>query len=290
MSVTTEIPRRKLGSTGEEVTILGLGGAHISREFVSDDEADRIVRSAVDAGINFLDNSCGYGDGLSEERMGKALRGGCRDKVFLMTKFDARDKAGALRQLDGSLKRLRTDHLDLWQLHAVSDPGEPDLISKPGSALEAMEEARQSGKVRYVGFTGHSYPSVHLAMLDLDYTFDTVQLPLNVFDAHFKSFERQVLPRLIDMEIGVIGMKPLVGGRLFESGAVGAEDALRYAFSLPADVIVTGMDSMETLEQALRAARGFTPLSQEERNAILACTAPEEVSGNGDYEWYKGRQ
>lgn len=286
MNASSQIPRRILGSTGEEVSILGLGGFHIGLETQTEDEITKLIRTAVDNGINFLDNNWGYNNGRSEERMGKALLDGYRDKVFLMTKVDARDKAGALAQLDESLRRLKTDHVDLWQIHEIVYEIDPDLVSAPGGAIEALDEAKRMGKTRFVGFTGHKSPELHERMLGL-YDFDTVQMPLNVMDAHFMSFVRNIVPKCIERKIGIIGMKPFGDHHILQSGVVTPEEALGYSLSLPASVVVTGIDRMEILEQDLRIAKGFEGFSQEKIAEILAKTAPIEISGDGRYELYK---
>ncbi|MHB0936040.1 MAG: aldo/keto reductase [Armatimonadota bacterium] len=284
MSSGHEIPRRILGMTGAEVSIIGVGGFHLG--FPTQEEAVRIVRAAVDAGVNFMDNNWGYHQGMSEERMGRALADGYRDRVFLMTKTDARDRVEALCQLDESLKRLKTDHLDLWQLHEVVYDNDPYLAGAPGGALEAMVEAKQRGKVRFLGFTGHKDPALHLRMLDL-FPFEAMQIPLNVMDAHFRSFERQVLPVALARNVGIIGMKAFGDPCIVAGGMVTPHEALSYSLSLPAATVVTGIDSMAVLQQNLEIARGFQPLSAEAVTAILQKTASPTVSGDGRYELYK---
>lgn len=283
----TPVPLRKLGSTGAQVSCLGLGGYH-SAVPSSADETIRMIRAAIDGGITFLDNSWDYHDGEAERRMGLALRDGYRDRVFLMTKFDGQTRTSAARQIDESIQRLGVDHVDLMQLHEVIRHGDPHRAFHEG-AFEALEAARAAGKVRFVGFTGHKSPAIHLAMLDeakaRGYRFDTVQMPLNVLDAHYDSFERLVLPRLVEEEIGVIGMKPLADGRIPQLGLAGAEEALRYAMSLPVSVTLTGCDSMERVEQALRVATAFQPMQVAEVEALLARTA--EPGGDGEDERYK---
>ncbi len=281
------LPQRVLGRTGARVSIVGLGGYHMA--IPDEQESLRIVRAAIDGGITFLDNCWDYHDGASERRMGRALRDGYRERVFLMTKIDGRSKENAARQLDASLARLEVEHVDLLQLHEVIRDDDPARTFAPGGAIEALLEARAAGKARFLGFTGHKAPRIHAAMLDAarayGFTWDAVQLPLNVLDAHFDSFERQLLPRLVEEGVGVIGMKPLADGRIPQVNVAGAEEALRYAMSLPVSVTVTGCDSMERVEQALRVARGFTPLAEDEVNALLARTAPAG-EGGGD-ERYK---
>lgn len=281
-----EIPKRVLGKTNVEVPIIGLGGYHIGVKSLADDESVALIRRAVDEGVTFLDNAYIYNEGRSEELMGKALGDGYRERVFLMTKFPARDKAEGLKQLDESLRRLQTDHLDLWQMHAMGSQDDVDKVSAPGGALEALDEAKRAGKARFVGFTGHRDPQIHLRTLDL-YDFATVQMPLNVMDAHYRSFRENVLPVLLQRHIGVIGMKSLSSGHVLLSGVVTPQEAIGYALSLPTSVVVCGMDSMRILEQNLEIARGFTSMMPERIDEILAKTAPAEISGDGRYENYK---
>jgi len=284
-----EIPRRRLGRTGETVSLIGLGGHHIGRHYVSEDESIRIVRTAIDSGVNFMDNCWDYNGGLSEIRMGKALRDGYRQKAFLMTKIDGRNADTAGRQIDESLKRLQTDRLDLIQLHEVIRPDDPARIFAQGGAIQALLKAKASGKVRYVGFTGHKSPAIHLAMLhtasEHGFSFDAVQMPLNVMDAHFDSFERLVLPLLVERQIGVLGMKPLGDSVILRSGAVSAIECLHYAMNLPTSVVITGCDSISILGQALLAARSFRPMSDRQTAAIRSRTA--KLAHKGQYELYK---
>jgi len=283
-----EMHYRILGSTGEQVSIVGLGGAHIGWQN-NENDSIRIVRTAIDSGINFMDNSWDYNNGQSEIRMGKALRDGYRGKVFLMTKIDGRDKKTASEQLDESLGRLQTDHIDLLQFHEIIRMSDPARIFAPRGAMEAVLEARKAGKVRYIGFTGHKSPDVHSKMLqtasDNGFTFDAVQMPLNVMDAHYDSFEKRVLPLLLEHKIGVLGMKPLGEGLFLKSNTVTATECLHYAMGLPVTVVITGCDSLARLQQALEAVRSFRPLSEEERSALLAKTA--EAAQGGQYELYK---
>jgi uncharacterized protein len=284
-----EMQYRKLGHTGEKVSIVGVGGAHIGSSGLSEQESQRIIRTAIDNGINFMDNSWDYSGGLSEIRMGKALRDGYRQKVFLMTKLDGHDARTATMQLDESLKRLQVDQVDLIQFHEVIRMDDPEKIFAPGGALEGMIKARGAGKVRYIGFTGHKSPEIHLHMLDIafknNFLFDTVQMPLNVMDAHYDSFAKLVLPVLVQHHIGVLGMKPMGDQVILRSGVVSASECLRYAMSLPTSVVITGCDSMAVLQQAINTARYFRPMTDEERTALLARTAP--VAGNGKFELYK---
>jgi predicted aldo/keto reductase-like oxidoreductase len=284
----SEMPYRTLGSTGEEVSIVGLGGAHIGMQ---NDENDsiRIIRTAIDNGINFMDNCWDYNDGLSEIRMGKALREGYRSKVFLMTKIDGRDKKTAAKQIDESLRRLQTDNIDLLQFHEIIRMSDPARIFAPGGAMEAVLEAKKLGKARYIGFTGHKSPDVHLEMLQMGLDngsiFDAVQMPLNIMDAHYDSFEKRVLPMLLENKIGVLGMKPMGGGLFLRSNAVTAVECLHYAMSLPISVVITGCDSPAILQQALEAVRSFSPMNKEQRSALLSRTA--EAAYDGKYELYK---
>ena len=278
---------RTLGHTGERVSIVGLGGYHMAVP----EDADlsiRIVRTAIDAGINFMDNCWDYHDGESERRMGTALRDGYRDKVFLMTKIDSHSKAGATRQIDECLKRLQTDCIDLIQFHEVIRPDDPEKIFAPGGSFEGALEAQQAGKIRYIGYTGHKSPDIHLHMLEValahGFTPATVQMPLNVMDAHYNSFHR-VIPELVKHNIGVLGMKPLAAGFALKSGVVTATECLQYAMNLPTSVVITGCESIANVEQAIRAAETFKPMSSDEVSAILAKAAP--VGMTGSVEGYK---
>jgi predicted aldo/keto reductase-like oxidoreductase len=282
------IPRRTLGHTGEQVSIVGLGGYHAGH-IEDENEGIGIIRAALDAGINFLDNSWSYLNGQSEIRMGKALRDGYRQKAFLMTKIDGRTAKAALSQLEESLRRLQTDHLDLLQFHEVIRMNDAERIFAAGGALEAVVQARQAGKVRYIGFTGHKSPEIHRHMLQVadqhKFRFDTVQMPLNVMDAHFDSFEKMVVPILVKKKIGVLGMKAMGDKVILSSNAVTAVECLQYAMSLPASVVITGCDSMQILQQAIQVARDFKPLDKAQRSALLAKTAP--LAKEGKYELYK---
>src|SRR6266850_63793 len=282
-----DFPYRKLGRTGEKVSAIGVGGFHIG--IPSEEEGIRIIRSAIDSGINFMDNSWDYHDGGSEVRMGKALKNGYRQKAFLMTKIDGRTKASAAKQIDESLKRLQVNYVDLMQFHEIIRMEDPDRIFAEGGAMEAMLAAKQAGKVRYIGFTGHKDPTIHLRMLEPaakhQFHFDAVQMPLNVMDAHFRSFQKQVLPVLVKEEIGVLGMKPLASGLILKSKTAKPIECLHYAMSLPTSTVITGMDKMEILEQALEAARTFKPMNQQEIAALLARTA--EAASEGKFELFK---
>ncbi len=282
------VPYRRLGRTGELVSLVGVGGYHLGRQ-ADEQETIRIVRTALDNGINFLDNSWDYNGGASEIRMGKALRDGYRDKAFLMTKIDGRNKETAARQIDESLRRLQTDRVDLMQFHEVIRMTDPERVFARDGALEAVVAAQRAGKTRYVGFTGHKSPAIHLRMLETaraqGFRFDAVQMPLNVMDAHYDSFERQVVPRLVDEDIGVLGMKPMGDPFVLVSGAVTALECLHYAMNLPTSVVITGCDSLPVLEQALHAARTFRPLGEAAVAALLGRTA--QAGRDGAYELYK---
>jgi predicted aldo/keto reductase-like oxidoreductase len=282
------IQHRPLGTTGEKVSLVGIGGAHLGKP-KTDAEAIEIIRTAIDNGVNFMDNSWDYNGGESEIRMGKALRDGYREKVFLMTKIDGRDAKTAQRQLDESLGRLQTDHLDLLQFHEVIRMNDPERIFAAGGAIETALAARKAGRIRFIGFTGHKDPHVHLKMLETaaqhDFRFDTVQMPLNVMDAHYDSFQKLVLPVLVERKIGVLGMKSMGDAIILKSGTVTAVECLHYAMNLPTSVVITGCDSMPILRQALQAARDFHPMTQEQVAALLEKTAP--VASAGKYELYK---
>lgn len=279
---------RTLGRTKEKVSVIGLGGHHIGRQ-KDEQESIKIIRSAIDRGINFMDNCWDYHNGGSEIRMGKALQDGYRQKVFLMTKIDGRTKESAAKQIDESLKRLQTDRVDLMQFHEIIRLEDPDRIFAKGGAAEAVLEAQKAGKVRYIGFTGHKDPLVHLRMLEIaaqnNFRFDAVQLPLNVMDAHFRSFERAVLPKLIQNQIGVLGMKSMGDQIILKSNTVKPIECLHYAMNLPTSTVITGIDSMSILNQAFEAARTFKPMSQEQTAALLAKTA--KVAAKGEYELFK---
>jgi predicted aldo/keto reductase-like oxidoreductase len=289
MAETKEgMPQRVLGRTGEKVSAIGLGGYHIGKQ-ADEEESIRIIRSAIDRGITFMDNCWDYNDGVSEIRMGKALRDGYRQKVFLMTKIDGRTKDAAAKQIDESLRRLQTAQIDLMQFHEVIRLEDPDRIFATGGAIEAVVDAKRAGKIRYIGFTGHKDPLVHLRMLEIaaahKFRFDTVQMPLNVMDAHFRSFEHQVLPRLIADEIGVLGMKSMGDPFILESKTVTPIECLHYALNLPTSTVITGIDNMKVLDQAVEAAQTFKPMSKDAVPHLLARTAA--AAGTGRYELFK---
>ena len=283
------IPQRVLGHTGERVSMIGLGGWHLGLPNVDEALSLRIVRSAIDAGVTFMDNSWDYNDGASEERMGKALRDGYRDSVFLMTKIDGRSRKEAMRQLDQSLRRLGTDRIDLVQHHEVIRYDDPHRIFDPEGANAALLDAKRAGKLRYIGFTGHKDPHIHLHTLEVarenGFTFDTVQMPLNVMDSHYRSFEKLVLPELVKQRIGVLGMKSMANGIILKSKTVTPTECLHYAMNLPTSVVITGCDSMEILEQALDAARSFRPMTDMQVQQLLGKT--KSASARGEFELFK---
>jgi uncharacterized protein len=288
VDVRNGVPYRTLGNTGEKVSSVGLGGYHIGMQR-DEQESIRIIRTALDEGINFLDNCWDYNGGASEIRMGKALQDGYRQKAFLMTKIDSHTKQGATTQINESLRRLQTDHIDLLQFHEVIRDTDPEAIFAPNGALEAALAAKKTGKIRYIGFTGHKSPEIHLKMLhtsfDHKFTFNSVQMPLNLMDAHYDSFEKLVLPVLVAHNIGVLGMKPLGNGLILQSKTAEPVDCLQYALNLPTSVVITGCDTLPILQQALQTARTFRPLSQEQVAALLAKT--EKAAQTGEHELYK---
>jgi len=283
-----EVPRRTLGRTGEKVSIVGLGGYHLGRQ-KDEQESIRIIRTALDSGINFMDNCWDYNGGESEVRMGKALRDGYRQRAFLMTKIDGRTKQAAAQQLEESLRRLQTDHIDLLQIHEIIRMEDPDRVFAAGGGLEALVAAREAGKIRYIGFTGHKSPDIHLKMLQVadthQFHFDTVQMPLNVMDAHYNSFQKKVLPMLVKKEIGVLGMKPMGDGIILRSKTVEPMECLHYSMSLPTSVVITGCDSVKLVEQAVTAAKTFKSMNETQMAALLAKT--KDAAQNGEFEGYK---
>jgi aryl-alcohol dehydrogenase-like predicted oxidoreductase len=283
------MPTRTLGRTGVEVSLIGLGGWHLGFKHLDEELATRMIRTAVDNGINFMDNCWDYNEGASEKRMGKALRNGYRERAFLMTKIDGRTKQEAAKQLDESLERLQTDYIDLVQHHEILRYEDPHRIFDHQGANAALIEAREAGKIRFIGFTGHKDPRIHLYMLEvaqeMDFVFDTVQMPINVMDAHYRSFEKLVLPELVKQNIGVLAMKPLANGAILKSKTVSAVECLQYAMNLPVSVVITGCESMENLEQAITAACTFKPMTDEQISSLLAKTA--KAAARGEYELFK---
>ncbi len=280
------IPMRPLGKTGEMVTMICLGGYH-SSVHASENDSIKLIQRAIDEGITFLDNAWDYHDGGAEERMGKAIsQGNRRDKVFLMTKCCGRTAKDAQAHLEDSLRRLRTDHLDLWQFHEIVYDNDPDWIFATGGAIETALKAKEQGKIRFLGFTGHKDPSIHLKMVDKPYPWASVQMPLNVVDGQFRSFEHKVLPVLNQRGIAPIGMKSLGGnGKIVSDGLISVQEALRYVFSLPIATLVSGIDSEKVLEQNLAVVRDFQPMTVEERATVLAKVSA--VAGDGRYELFK---
>jgi predicted aldo/keto reductase-like oxidoreductase len=285
------IPTRRLGKTGVRVSIIGLGGFHIGSK-LSEAESLALIRRAIDNGVTFLDNCWDYNDGDSEVRMGKALQDGYRQRAFLMTKIDGRTGRAASEQLEQSLKRLKSERIDLVQVHEVIRTSDPERCFAAGGTIEALVAARKAGKLRFIGFTGHKDPAIHLAMLEAakknGFAFDTVQMPLNVMDVHYKSFQKLVLPVLLANDIGVLGMKSMGAGDILKSGVVSAEECLRYALTLPTSVVICGTDSEKVLDQNLNIARNFRPFSDAEQASLLARTAP--VANAGKYEEFKTGQ
>jgi aryl-alcohol dehydrogenase-like predicted oxidoreductase len=285
-----DIPTRRLGRTNERVSSIGLGGFHIGHPDTPDDAAIALIQSAIDRGITFMDNCWDYNSGLSEIRMGRALCvSGYRDRAFLMTKIDGRTKAAFDEQLEQSLARLLTDRIDLVQFHEVIRHEDAERIFAPGGALEAALAAREAGKVRFIGFTGHKSPAIHLHALEVarkhGFTFDTVQMPLNVFDAHYDSFAEQVIPAAEALDMGILAMKTFGDHNLVDAGVVDPIDMLHYSLDLPVSVVITGIDKPAILEQAIRAATSFEPLSPEKRARILAAAAA--LAKDGKLERYK---
>jgi predicted aldo/keto reductase-like oxidoreductase len=280
---------RTLGRTGERVSVIGMGGFHIAQHGLSEDESIRLVRAAIDRGITFMDNSWDYNEGQSELRMGKALKDGYRHKVFLMTKIDGRTKDLAAKQIEVSLQRLQTDHIDLIQHHEVIRFDDPDRIFAEGGANEAVLEAKKAGKIRYIGFTGHKDPQIHLYMLkvaaDHGFHFDAAQMPLNVMDAHFRSFAQLVVPELVEQEIGILGMKAMGDGVILKSKTVSPVECLHYAMSLPTSVVITGIDRPPILDQAIEASKTFEPMNREQVAKLLAKTKESAMAGK--YELFK---
>jgi len=287
--VRGEVPHRTLGRTGERVSAIGIGGFHLGKPELPESESIRIIRAAIDNGINFLDNCWDYNEGQSEIRMGKALHDGYRQRAFLMTKIDGRDKKTAAQQIEESLSRLETDRIDLLQFHEIIRMEDSDRVFATGGAIEAALEAKKAGKIRYIGFTGHKSPDIHLKMLHTaashQFRFDAVQMPLNVMDAHYDSFEKKVLPLLVKNDIGVLGMKPMGDPFILESKTVTPIECLHYAMNLPTSAVITGCDSIRILEQALSAARSFRRMNSDEVAALLAKTS--QAAEHGKYELYK---
>jgi predicted aldo/keto reductase-like oxidoreductase len=289
LATVNGIGRRKLGRANAEVSIIGIGGYHLGLPNVTEQTAIRIIRSGLDRGINFLDNCWDYNAGLSEERMGKALQGDYRDKAFLMTKIDGRTGAAARQQLEQSMARLKTDHIDLVQIHEVIRMTDPEQAFRPGNVIDVLQQTRKEGKVRFIGFTGHKSPDMHLHMIGVadkqGFTFDTVQMPVNALDEHYDSFGQKVIPVARKHGMAILGMKPLSNGAIVKTNTISAVEALHYAMSVPVTMTITGCESMANLEQALGVAQNFKPMSEQQKLAVLQKTAP--VSDAGRFEAYK---
>jgi uncharacterized protein len=290
-----EMIYRELGATGVQVSLIGLGGSHLGQAQVEEDEAVRLIHEGLDRGINFLDNAWDYNEGRSEERVGKALSlSGYRDKAFVMTKIDGRTKETATNQINDSLKRLRVEHIDVLQHHEVLRYDDPDRIFSEGGAMEAIVAAKAAGKIRFIGFTGHKDPHIHLYMLEVaqhhGFHFDTVQMPINIMDAHFRSFSQLVVPEAVRQNIGVLGMKCFGSGvfmksSLLKTGAISPVDCLHYSFNLPISVQITGINSKMLLDQAFAAVNSFRPMDEQGVATLIAKS--EEVARNGEYELFK---
>ncbi|MFO7658054.1 MAG: aldo/keto reductase [Bacteroidales bacterium] len=280
------ISRRSLGKTGLNVSLLSVGGWNIGRDILSDNESIAIMRTAIDEGINFFDNAWSYHDGRSEELMGKALQDGYRQRVILMTKHLSREPEKAKQHLEDSLRRLQTDVIDVWQIHELMTLDEVDQVYTSG-LLDYLENVKKSGKIRFIGFTGHANPEVHMEMINRGFNWDTVQMPVNILDYHYLSFSKNVLPLAIEKNIGIIAMKTLAGtpGVLFQNGIASVSECLRFALTLPVSTVSSGMDSMEILRENIETARNFTPMTQVEIENLVALSL--EPSKDGKYESYK---
>ena len=289
-SMRGEMLYRALGATGVEVSAIGMGGSHLGQATVNEDTAIRLIHEGLDRGINFLDNAWDYNEGRSEDRVGKALaQGGYRQKAFVMTKIDGRTKEVAANQIDDSLKRLKVDHIDLLQHHEVIRYDDPDRIFNEGGSMEAVVAAKQAGKVRFIGFTGHKDPHVHLYMMEVaqkhGFHFDTVQMPINIMDAHFRSFSQLVVPEAVKQRIGVLGMKCFGSGVILKSGVVEPMDCLHYSLNLPISVLITGINTKDLLNQTFAAVRSFQPMDQTRVAALISKT--QDAALNGKYELFK---
>jgi predicted aldo/keto reductase-like oxidoreductase len=288
-STVNGIGRRKLGKSDAEVSIIGVGGFHLGLSHIPEQDAILIIQRALDEGINFLDNCWDYNGGVSEVRMGKALQEGYRKKAFLMTKIDGRTGPEARKQIDQSLQRLKTDHVDLLQIHEVIRLTDPEQAFQPGNVIDVLQQARKEGKIRFIGFTGHKSPEMHVHMIETavqhGFHFDTVQMPVNALDHHYDSFGQKVIPLAQKHGIAVLGMKPLSNGAILKTNTISAPEALHYAMSVPVTMTITGCESMANLEQALSVARNFKPMNEEQKIAVLRKTAP--YAGAGKFEDYK---
>ena len=287
-STAGDIPVRDLGKTGLKVSIIGFGGGHSVNPNIDERMTVRLIQKAIDDGVTFMDNAWEYSDGECERRMGIALDGR-RDKVVLMTKVCARDRETAEQQLNESLRRLRTDVIDVWQFHEVNYDNDPDWIFRTGGAIEAAIAARDAGKVRFIGFTGHKSPHILQRMLQQNFEWDTCQMPVNVLDAHYRSFQHEMLPELNRRGIGVIGMKSLCGGgQIVRAVGLTAEQCRRYALSLPVSTLVCGIQSEANLDQDVAMARDFEPFSADQMRELEARVYDEATDGR--HEWFKSTQ
>jgi uncharacterized protein len=278
------IPYRVLGRTGEKVSLLGIGGYHMAVDSLSEEDSIRLVRTAMDEGVNFLDNAWEYHDGRSETRMGKALKDGYREKAFLMTKVLARSREGAQQQLEDSLRRLDVDVIDLWQFHSLRHAEDARAVFD--NLFDIALKAQEAGKIRYIGFTGHITPVALVEMLGQDYDWATVQMPLSIFDYHYRSFQQDVLPKAVEKNLGVIAMKTLTGKAQPDTeGVLSVEEMWRYSMNLPVSTVVTGIDSQEKLEEALAVFKSYRPMEEQEKQELLAKIAPRATEG--EFEYYK---
>lgn len=280
------IPYRRLGKTGMLVSLIGVGGHHIGDRHISDEVSVQLIREALDQGVNFLDNAWHYNNGRSEELMGRALRDGYREKAILMTKHHGRDPKTAQEHLETSLKRLQTDYLDLWQFHEIESMDAVEKIYSSG-VLDYVLKKKEEGVVRHIGFTGHTRPEIHKAMLDKGFDWETVQMPVNVLDHHYLSFSQQIIPILTEKNIGIIGMKSAASGAIINEGIATIEESLRFAMSLPVSSLISGMNNMEHFRHNLEITRNFTPMSEEEMATLLEKTYP--YAQGGKHEWYKDK-
>lgn len=284
--VKNGIPYRKLGKTGLDVSLIGIGGYHIGDRSISDDESVKLIREALDNGVNFLDNAWHYNNGRSEEMMGKALLNGYRDKAVLMTKHHGRDPKTAQDHLETSLKRLQTDYLDLWQFHEIESMDAVEKIYSTG-VLDYVQKKKDEGVIRHIGFTGHSRPEIHKAMLDRGFDWETVQMPVNVLDHHYLSFTKEIIPILQEKNIGIIGMKSVASGAIIREGIASIEECLRFSMTLPVSSLVSGMNNLKHLRHNMEITRNFKPMSEDEIAAVLERTY--EHAQGGKHEWYKDK-
>lgn len=280
------MPYRLLGKTGVKVSLIGIGGYHIGDRFTSDETSMAVIRGAIDRGVNFMDNAWHYNDGRSEEMMGKALKDGYREKVFLMTKHHGRDPKTAQEHLETSLRRLQTDHLDLWQFHEIESMEAVEKIYTSG-VLDYVQKKKEEGVIKHIGFTGHTHPSIHRAMIERGFGWETVQMPINVLDHHYRSFAQEIIPLLTERNIGIIGMKSAASGNIVKNKIATIEECLRFAMTMPTSTVVSGISTMEHLEQNVAIAKTFKPMTESEISTLLEKTYDEAQGGK--YEWYKDK-